>query len=320
MIATKFTVAAQVALVLGAVCSVIFDVSRRAGDFVMGSLGVLLAVVFVDHDTPRGEAILKQVPKKIETATDKFNLKGRLVYYAVCPTCKQTHKPIYKRGQAHPTYPKNCNNIPAPGAGQCGTPLLERHSVGGLVIYRPILVCAYHELNDYICGLESRDDLRGYLDGACDSAMDEIRSGVRNEINDVLTGDFARNFKWTDDKLFIDRPKGEGRLLFSLNLDFFNVEEMRLRGASASSGILAMACLNLPVDIRYKPENMYIACVIPGPKEPHLTQSNHFIRPLIDDLKISWERGTRFSHSPNRVVRSALACAVCDLVGARKLS
>ncbi|KLO04001.1 hypothetical protein SCHPADRAFT_948089 [Schizopora paradoxa] len=81
-----------------------------------------------------------------------------------------------------------------------------------------------------------------------------------------------------------------------------------------------MACLNLPVDIRYKPENMYIACIIPGPKEPHLTQSNHFIRPLVDDLKASWERGTQFSHNPTRTVRSALACAVCDLVGARKLS
>ncbi len=315
---------AQVALVLGAVCSVIFDVSRRAGDFVMGALNILLAMAFLDRDTCKttllGETIIQQVPKKIETATGKFNLKGRLVYYAVCTTCNCTHKPILKRGQAHPTYPKYCNNIPAPGAGKCGTALLERHSVGGLGVWRPSLMCAYHELNDYVCGLECREDLREYIDSACDKAMEEFSKGVPNEFNDVLSGDFARSFKWIDNKLFIDRPKGEGRLLFSLNLDFFNVEEMRLRGASASSGIVAMACLNLPVDIRYKPENMYIACIIPGPKEPRLTQTNHFIRPLVDDLKVSWERGTQFSHSPDRVVRCALACAVCDLVGARKLS
>ncbi len=321
---SNLNMVAQVALVLGAVCSIIFDVSRRAGDFVMGGLNILLAMAFLDRGTCKttrlGETIIQQVPKKIETATGKFNLKGRLVYYAVCTTCNCTHKPIFKRGQAHATYPKYCNNIPSPGEGKCGTVLLEPRSVGGLNIWRPRLMCAYHELNDYICGLECREDLREHLDSACDKAMAEFSKGVPNDFSDVFSGDFVRSFKWVDDKLFIDRPKGEGRLLFSLNLDFFNVEEMRLRGASASSGIVAMACLNLPVDIRYKPENMYISCIIPGPKEPRLTQTNHFLRPLVEDLKVSWERGTQFSHSPDRVVRSALACAVCDLVGARKLS
>ena len=104
----------------------------------------------------RGDAILKQIPKKVDTASDKFNMKGRLVYYAVCLECKQTHKPTFKPGQAHPIYPRNCNNVAMPGAGPCGALLLERHFVGGLPIWRPILLCAYHELNDYVCDLECR--------------------------------------------------------------------------------------------------------------------------------------------------------------------
>ncbi|KLO05589.1 hypothetical protein SCHPADRAFT_946791 [Schizopora paradoxa] len=220
----NYNIVAQIALLLGAVCSIIFGVSRRAGDFVMGSLNVLLGVIFVDQQgtrgtNARGEAILKQIPKKVETASDKFNLKGRLVYYAVCTECKQTHKPIFKPGQAHPTYPKSCNNIVTPGAEPCGALLLERHFVGGLPIWRPVLVCAYHEFNDYVCGLECRDDLRKFLDSSCDDAMEEIRSGAGNHIDNVFCGEFVRNFRWTDGKLFIDRPEGEGRLLFSLNLD-----------------------------------------------------------------------------------------------------
>lgn len=84
-----------------------------------------------------------------------------------------------------------------------------------------------------------------------------------------------------------------------------------------------MACLNLPVDIRYKPENMYLS-IIPGPQQPHHMGLNHYLRPLIDDMVVSWKNGIRLSktasYSHGRVTRSAIVCAVCDLQGARKIS
>lgn len=322
--AAQLDVVAQIALLLGLVCAFVAGVSRRAGDFVFGMLNILLATIFRDKNTrfldPITTAALQQVPKTLETAAGKFNLKGRLVFYAVCTACNKTHKPIFKPGHKHPVYPKYCNNIPEPGSPKCGTPLLERHSVGGLNIFRPILSFAYHEFKDFVCGFECRPDLRQYMDNSCDVAMESIRSGSPTNLNDAFDADFIRSFMWKDNKLFIDRPAGEARLLFSLFFDFFNVEESRQAGAKTSTGIIAMACLNLPVDIRYKPENMYIAGIIPGPKEPPGTQSNHFIAPLVDDLVEAWDRGICFSHSPDRVVRCALACAVCDLVGACKLS
>ncbi|KAG2746128.1 hypothetical protein P692DRAFT_20739319 [Suillus brevipes Sb2] len=76
--------------------------------------------------------------------------------------------------------------------------------------------------------------------------------------------------------LFIDRGE-EGHYAFALHVDFFNPEGMNLHGASTSSGIISMACLNLPSDIRYKPENMYLAGIIPGPKQPSLEHLNHYI-------------------------------------------
>src|SRR3954451_2183423 len=83
-----------------------------------------------------------------------------------------------------------------------------------------------------------------------------------------------------------------------------------------------MTCLNLPLNIRYKPENMYLAGIIPGPSEPHLTDLNHYLRPLIHDLKVSWERGYTFSrtalHPTGRITRSAIAAVVCDLPAARQ--
>ncbi|KJA18365.1 hypothetical protein HYPSUDRAFT_121010, partial [Hypholoma sublateritium FD-334 SS-4] len=83
-------------------------------------------------------------------------------------------------------------------------------------------------------------------------------------------------------------------------------------------------CLNLPLSIRYQPENMYVAGIVPGPKEPHDDELNHYIRPVIDDFLLSWERGVHYSrtacHPTGRDTRSAVALCVCDLPGARKLS
>jgi hypothetical protein len=120
--------------------------------------------------------------------------------------------------------------------------------------------------------------------------------------------------------LFADRD-GEGRFLFSLNVDFFNVEGNLQRNATTSCGIISCACLNLPMDVRYKPENMYLAGIIPGPHEPSGDQLNFFMNPLVDDMVESWERGVQFSRtasSADRVTRSAIACVVCDLPAARK--
>ncbi len=148
----------------------------------------------------------------------------------------------------------------------------------------------------------------------------DSQSGIPNDFEDVFSADFVREFDWTDDKLFIDRPDGEGRLLFSLNLDFFNVEGVRQRGASTSTGVIAMACLNLPSTFVTSQR----ICTSPASFRDRTNQTyiqiNHFLAPLVDDLKDSWDRGFLFTHSPHRVVRCAIACAVCDLVGARKLS
>ncbi|KAF8589329.1 hypothetical protein K439DRAFT_1333088 [Ramaria rubella] len=97
---------------------------------------------------------------------------------------------------------------------------------------------------------------------------------------------------------------------------------MHIRGASASSGLISAACINLLEDIHYKPENMYCAGIISGPKEPTLEFLNPYLKPVIDDMVIAWERGYHFSQTPfslrGRTSRCAIAAVVADLVAARK--
>ena len=130
-----------------------------------------------------------------------------------------------------------------------------------------------------------------------------------------------RKFKGPENKgLFVARGK-EGRYLFVFNYDTFNVEGMRIRGAITSCGLLSMVCLNLPPDICNKPENMYVAGIIPGLHSPKETQLNHYLRPLINDLEVSWHRGVKYSrmasYSEGRVTHSAIAIVAMDLPAAR---
>jgi hypothetical protein len=74
--------------------------------------------------------------------------------------------------------------------------------------------------------------------------------------------------------------------------------------------------------MRYKPENMFLSGVIPGPKEPPLTALNPYLKPLVDNLIDFWEPGVKFSQTYNykagHLVCSALLLLVCDLPAARK--
>ncbi|KAG2064014.1 hypothetical protein BDR04DRAFT_1036466 [Suillus decipiens] len=85
-----------------------------------------------------------------------------------------------------------------------------------------------------------------------------------------------------------------------------------------------MACLNLPLDIRYKLENMYLAGIIPGLKQPSLENLNHYICPLINDLVDAWQHGIKFSNTAcyphGRLTHSAVTAVVCDLPTAHHIA
>jgi len=85
-----------------------------------------------------------------------------------------------------------------------------------------------------------------------------------------------------------------------------------------------MVCLNLPLDIRYKPENMYLAGIIPGPKQPSLETLNHYICPLINDLVDAWQHSIKFSNTTcyphGWLTHSAVATVVCDLPTAHHIA
>ncbi|KAF8586401.1 hypothetical protein K439DRAFT_1646267 [Ramaria rubella] len=99
---------------------------------------------------------------------------------------------------------------------------------------------------------------------------------------------------------------------------------MNICGARTSCSIISMACVNLGMEICYKAENMYIVGIITSPHEPSLTELNHYMQPLMDDMVVAWERGIHFSRTSlylmGRFTHSAIAVSINDLPAAWKAS
>ncbi|OBZ77594.1 hypothetical protein A0H81_02219 [Grifola frondosa] len=91
-----------------------------------------------------------------------------------------------------------------------------------------------------------------------------------------------------------------------------------------TSTAMYMVCLNLPPHLRYLPENVYLAGVIPGPGKPHLDQLNHFLALIVDELVDFWDPGVEYSRACNFVsgcrALAALVPLVCDVPATRQVA
>ena len=107
-----------------------------------------------------------------------------------------------------------------------------------------------------------------------------------------------------------------------LFINWFNPGGNKKAGKSRSILAIYLVRLNLPPELRFLPENICLVVITLGPNEPSPHQLNHFLRPLVDELRILWHHGihlrrTAFRQS-GRVVRAVMIPLICDLLALRK--
>lgn len=144
------------------------------------------------------------------------------------------------------------------------------------------------------------------------------------DMEDIWHASTFRQFRGPDDEPFLSPTINEGRYLFSLGVDGFNPFQNKVAKQNVTVTGMYMVCLNLPPDLRYLPENMYLVGIIPGPTKPSTDQINHFLKLLVDDLLPFWNPGVTFSRTAKfpdgRVIRIALIPIVCDLPAAKQIA
>ena len=105
--------------------------------------------------------------------------------------------------------------------------------------------------------------------------------------------------------------------LLTLNVDWFQPFERNMY----SLGAIHFTLQNLPRSIRYKPENVILVGIMPGPKEAS-HNINSYLGPLVQELEQAWNEGFTVL-SPHRIpvkVRLALSCVACDIPASPKVS
>jgi hypothetical protein len=116
-----------------------------------------------------------------------------------------------------------------------------------------------------------------------------------DELCDVQDGASIHTLQGPDGRPFMcETNNGELHLAWSLCIDWFNPYHNKTSGKSASIGSIVMACLNLPPELQYKPEYLFLIGLIPGPREPSCEEINHILQPIVSKLILSWLHGTWF--------------------------
>lgn len=131
-------------------------------------------------------------------------------------------------------------------------------------------------------------------------------------MSDVYDGKVWKEFQIVDGVPFLSLPYNFG---LTLNIDWFQP----FSHSTYSLGIIYIAILNLPRQIRYLPENIALIGVIPGPHEPKL-HLNTFLAPLVSELKELWHGIVIDVNNQPVIVRAALLSVACDIPAARKVS
>jgi hypothetical protein len=253
------------------------------------------------------------IPSDIRTAIKELDLDPEIVTYACCPSCFYLYPPMENDGTTM-RYPTVCTarrflNI-------CNARLTKPGAPGSPPV--PIKPFTYQPFESWLSRMLARPDFTNGLETTSRSWSDTVTSVC----SDIFGGRALRDLLWSDGKPFVKRLDRELRLVFTMNIDWFNPLGRKTSGKHGSIGAIYMVCMNLPPHMRYRVENVYLAGIIPGPREPTVNTLNHVLTPLITRLVQMWNPGVFFSwtaaHPFGCLVRCAVIALVCDLPALRK--
>ncbi|THU99067.1 hypothetical protein K435DRAFT_659700, partial [Dendrothele bispora CBS 962.96] len=156
---------------------------------------------------------------------------------------------------------------------------------------KPFKMFHYYPFFDWFGKFLSLPGIEEHGDRFCDHVIANPENS--SDKRDARDGDYVRKFRADDGSLFVADRGEEGRWFFRLHADSFNVEGNRIRGATRSTGVLGLLCLNLPLHMTNDSAYVYLAGLIQGPNEPEPKEAAHsyYLQPLMRDLDLAYTRG-----------------------------
>ena len=265
------------------------------------------------------QTLAEDIPTNADTAQRFLWPAGdeqSFIAYVVCPSCDAIYlykDCVVKRGSKAES--RKCKNVLFPNhphpakRKECGTILLKKIRSGKKPKLVPFKTYPYQSLYTSLGRLVCKE---GFVE-QCETWRQRKPAIPQNYFGDIYDGRVWHEYNsdaWTS---FLSSPYC---YLLTMNVDWFQpfVHTMY------SVGAIYLTIQNLPRHLRYKEENVMLVGLIPGPSEPSLT-INSFLSPLVDELKLAWEKGIWLTIFNGTIVnfRVALSCVSCDIPASRKV-
>lgn len=293
--------AQMVGVILLAICQYLFfHLSIAATN---STLRVLRETTALDRSNDESES---EFPITLETIFSHLDITSEIHKRICCPRCFCLYPMDNKIDQ--------CSFRSTPRSHRCRAPLsVSSHKSGDKTNARPGEF-AYQSLVEWLGKFLNRPGIEEHLENSVN------HTSPNSAMEDIWHSPRWKEYKDSEGHQFTRRSNN---LVFSLNVDWFNPSGNKIAGKHWSVGTIAMTCLNLPPLIRNRPENIFLAGLIPGPSEPKLEQINHLLQPLVSELLSLWKgcliRPTVTSPTDGRLIRVRLGPVVCDLPAIRKV-
>ncbi|KAJ3501861.1 hypothetical protein NLJ89_g9152 [Agrocybe chaxingu] len=292
----------------------IFFTSRRALRVHLAGLRGLLRATGASQDA------IDSIPMDPRSAGRGFNLDPVTRTFICCPSCHCLYP--YNPGDSpededSPSI-SHCLHTRTPGSPMCNTPLWKRRRVtGGQERLVPVWKYVHQDLKSWLGRLLLRKGMEDILDKP-------LNAEAANEATDDIWGSPAfADLKDATGEPFLSRKGKEGRLVFSLSVDSFNLFYNKTAKQTVSSTGIWMVLLNLPQHLRYLHENMYVAGVIPGPDKPSKEDIYSYLELLVKELQEFWQPRVFFSRTYREVLGrlflALLIPVICDMLAARQV-
>lgn len=280
------------------------------------------------------QMVLGQIPQDIRTMIKWLNIDPKLMIYNCCNTCFA----LYRMDNTPPRCIQSSDDIPSfistedaePNESRppeymqapsrrvplaltmCSQPLFKDQDKT-----IPFRRCAFQDLRHWLARFMSRQSIEESLDSTLGESCKPFNH--HSEVSDINQSRIWKEFCGADGSQFTAKS---GNLTFGMYIDAINPYGNKHAGHIYSMTFVIMICLTLPYNIRYRPENIYLVAVAPGPHEPSLEQTNLILSPLILQLKSLWTTGLFLSQTPKfpagRLVRAALLPLIADLPAMRR--
>lgn len=281
-------------------------------------------------------SILKRMPKTITTAIKWLEIEPDLIYMSCCINCFAMYS-VTKS-------PKWCTHLISNVPGQldtnpadanteinfedvqrdptidcnfseetCGQPLL-RFFRGKEV---PARRYAFQNLSEWLARLYSRPNFEEWLE---ESLIESRRPlDTTAEVHDIHQSRIWKEFRGPDGQQFTAKS---GNLAFGMFVDGINPFGNKQSGHHDSITFVVLICLTLPVRLRYRPENIFLVGIAPGPREPSLEQTNWIFQPIVAQLQSLWKTGLLLSktnmYPDGRLIHGALLIFIADIPALRR--